>query len=128
MSAGRPTFLRRWLSETISTSWETRHHDLLERQDRRVAWQQRLPARGDYFASPLAADGKIYALNEDGEVTVVAAKPVFEVLSVNEMGERAMASPAVSDGQIHPHRQHAVSAAATSVIMKRPIVVKAADR
>jgi outer membrane protein assembly factor BamB len=65
-----------------------------------LVWQERLPARGEYYASLLAADGKVYALSEGGEVTVVAAKPAFEVLSTNQMGERCMASPAISGGQI----------------------------
>lgn len=65
-----------------------------------VAWQERLPARGDYYASLVAADGKIYALSENGEATVVAAKPTFELLSTNVVGERCMASPAISGGQI----------------------------
>jgi outer membrane protein assembly factor BamB len=64
-------------------------------------WQQRLPARGDYYASLLAADGKIYALSEDGEATVIAAKPTYQLLSVNDMAERSMASPAVSNGRIY---------------------------
>lgn len=65
-----------------------------------VRWQERLPAQGNYYASLVAADGKIYALSEEGQATVVAAKPVFELLSVNDLGERSMASPAVSDRQI----------------------------
>jgi outer membrane protein assembly factor BamB len=64
-------------------------------------WQQRLPARGDYYASLLAGDGKIYALSEDGEASVIAAKPTYQLLSVNDMGERSMASPAVSSGRIY---------------------------
>jgi outer membrane protein assembly factor BamB len=64
------------------------------------AWQERLPARGDYYASLVAADGKVYALSEDGEATVLAAKPAFEVLSVNRLGERCLASPAISGGQL----------------------------
>jgi outer membrane protein assembly factor BamB len=66
----------------------------------RLVWQERLDARGEYYASPVAADGRIYVTNEDGVVTVVAAKPTFEVLAVNEMGERTMASPAISHGMI----------------------------
>jgi hypothetical protein len=30
----------------------------------------------------------------------MAAKPTFEVLSSNQMGERCMASPAISGGQL----------------------------
>lgn len=65
-----------------------------------VAWQQRIPAGGEYYASLLAADGKVYALSEEGKATVVAAKPTYELLGTNNMGERCMASPAISDGQI----------------------------
>jgi outer membrane protein assembly factor BamB len=64
-------------------------------------WQQRLPARGDYYASLLAADGKIYALSEDGETTVIAATPAYQLLSVNDVAERSMASPAVSGGRLY---------------------------
>ena len=65
-----------------------------------LAWQERLPAKGAYYASLIAADGKIYALDEDGNAAVVAAKPTFELLSNNVMGERCMASPAISGGQL----------------------------
>jgi len=63
-------------------------------------WQERLPARGDYYASLVGADGKVYAMSEDGEATVLAATPSFQVLSSNQMGERCMASPAISGGQL----------------------------
>ncbi len=65
-----------------------------------LARQGRLPARGNYYASLLAADGQIYALNDDGEATVLVASPDFEVLSVNAVGERTLASIAVSGGQL----------------------------
>jgi len=55
-------------------------------------WQERLPARGDYYASLIAAEDKIYALSEDGEVTVVAAGPRYRVVARNSIGERTMTS------------------------------------
>jgi outer membrane protein assembly factor BamB len=76
-------------------------------------WQQRLPARGDYYASLLAGDGKIYALSEDGETSVIAAKPTYQLLSVNDMGERSMASPAVSAGRIYIRTDSALYAIGT---------------
>jgi outer membrane protein assembly factor BamB len=66
----------------------------------KLVWQQRLAAGGAYYASPLAADGRIYVTSEEGVVTVVAAKPVFQVLATNDMGERTLASPAASDRTI----------------------------
>jgi outer membrane protein assembly factor BamB len=65
-----------------------------------VLWQQRLPARGNYFASPVAGDGKIYVVSEEGEVSVVAAKPAYELIATNSMGGRTMASPAISGGRV----------------------------
>jgi outer membrane protein assembly factor BamB len=65
-----------------------------------MLWQQRLPARGNYFASPVAGDGKVYVVSEEGEVSVVAAKSVYELMATNSMGERTMASPAISGGSI----------------------------
>ncbi len=65
-----------------------------------LVWRERLPARGSYYASLVAADGKIYAVNEDGEVTVIRAGAQFEVLASSDMSERTMASPAISGGRI----------------------------
>jgi outer membrane protein assembly factor BamB len=62
-------------------------------------WEMRLP--GDYKASPLAADGKIYFLNLAGPCTVVAAEPAFRKLADNTIGDETIASPAVSDGKIY---------------------------
>jgi outer membrane protein assembly factor BamB len=57
-------------------------------------------AGGTYSASPVLADGKIYATNEDGLTTVMRAGAKFEVLSENALNDYCLSSPAVSDGQI----------------------------
>ena len=64
-----------------------------------VYGQQRLKP-GTYSASPVLADGKLYATNEDGLTSVVKAGPQFEILAENSLGEYTLSSPAVSDGQI----------------------------
>jgi outer membrane protein assembly factor BamB len=62
-------------------------------------YRQRLPLVGSgYSASPVAADGKIYLSNEDGEMLVVSAGETFKHLATNSMGETIMATPALSDG------------------------------
>ena len=61
--------------------------------------QQRLKT-GTYSASPVLADGKVYATSEDGVTTVFKAGPQFEVLAENNLGEYCLSSPAVSEGQI----------------------------
>ena len=59
-----------------------------------VLWQQRLD--GNFSASPIFANGKIYFFSEEGKATLVAPGREFKVLATNELGERIMASPAVS--------------------------------
>jgi outer membrane protein assembly factor BamB len=63
-------------------------------------WGPRRIAPGTYSSSPVLADGKIYATNEDGITTVVQAGPVFEILAWNDLDEYCLSSPAISDGQI----------------------------
>ncbi|PYR53201.1 MAG: hypothetical protein DMF89_00635 [Acidobacteria bacterium] len=58
-------------------------------------------ALGEYFASPVAADGKVYFTNVEGVVTVVKAQPLWEVLSSNDLGEQTQATPAVADEHLY---------------------------
>ncbi|HEX6973136.1 MAG TPA: PQQ-binding-like beta-propeller repeat protein [Vicinamibacterales bacterium] len=65
-------------------------------------YRQRLPTVGSGFsASPVAADGKIYLSNEDGEMLVIAAGREFKLIATNSMGELLMATPALSDGAMY---------------------------
>jgi outer membrane protein assembly factor BamB len=60
--------------------------------------QQRI--EGVFSASPVAADGKVYFVSENGETIVMQAGRTPTVLARNDLGERAIASPAISNGQI----------------------------
>ncbi len=62
-------------------------------------WQNRL--KGDFSASPILADGRIYFCNQDGTTFVVAAKPEFELLATNPLDAGFMASPAVYDKALY---------------------------
>jgi outer membrane protein assembly factor BamB len=65
-------------------------------------YRQRLPLVGSGFsASPVAADGKIYLSNEDGDMLVIAAGQKFAHIATNSMGELLMATPALSDGMMY---------------------------
>jgi outer membrane protein assembly factor BamB len=55
---------------------------------------------GVYSASPVAADGRIYLVSEDGETIVVAAGRTPKVLSRNRLSARQLASPAIANGRI----------------------------
>ena len=65
-------------------------------------YRQRLEKVGNGFsASPVAADGKIYLSNEDGDIFVVEAGRTFRQIGANEMGELVMATPALSNGVMY---------------------------
>jgi outer membrane protein assembly factor BamB len=65
-------------------------------------YRQRLPLVGSGFsASPIAADGKIFLSNEDGEILVIDAGQKFNHVGTNSMGEMLMATPAISDGVLY---------------------------
>lgn len=74
-------------------------------------YRQRLPLIGSGFsASPVAADGKIYLSNEDGEILVIAAGDKFEHIATNSIGELLMATPALSDGVMYVRSAQSVIA------------------
>jgi outer membrane protein assembly factor BamB len=54
-----------------------------------------------YFASPVAADGKVFLLSHSGKVTVLKADPQWEVLAVNDLGEECQATPAIGGRSIY---------------------------
>ncbi|MCX7825779.1 MAG: PQQ-like beta-propeller repeat protein [Verrucomicrobiae bacterium] len=60
----------------------------------RTLWSGAIPkSHSKFYASPVVADGRIYAAREDGVVFVVRANGPFELLAANDMGERVIASP-----------------------------------
>jgi outer membrane protein assembly factor BamB len=63
-------------------------------------YRARIGGGGSFAASPIAADGRLYLANEDGEVYVVKAGRTYEELAKNEMKEVIMSTPAISDGVI----------------------------
>jgi len=64
-------------------------------------FQERLAGGTSAFtASPVASGGKVYLANEDGQVWVLKAGPMFEVLSTNDMGASVLATPAISEGRL----------------------------
>jgi len=62
-------------------------------------WRKRLG--GNFSASPIHVNGKIYFFDEDGKTTIVAASKEYEKLAVNELGDGFMASPAVSGNSLY---------------------------
>jgi outer membrane protein assembly factor BamB len=54
-----------------------------------------------YFASPVAADGKVFLIGQGGQVSVLKADGDWQVLAVNELDDEVFATPAIADGRIY---------------------------
>ena len=61
-------------------------------------WQERLG--GNFSASPILADDKVYFLSEEGVGHVVKAAKKFERIAKNDLKERTLASYAVAEGAL----------------------------
>jgi outer membrane protein assembly factor BamB len=66
----------------------------LEAKTGAEVWRERVG--GNYSASPVEADGRIYFVSEEGKTTVVEASRQFKVLAENKLDDGFMASPAIS--------------------------------
>jgi outer membrane protein assembly factor BamB len=58
-----------------------------------------------YFASPIAADGNVWLISQDGTVSVVKAQGDWEILAVNALGDECFATPAAADGKLYIRTQ-----------------------
>ena len=54
-----------------------------------------------YYASPVAADGKIYIATEKGKVVVLPPGGGLEAIAVNDLQDNIYATPALVDGRIY---------------------------
>lgn len=63
-------------------------------------------ALGAYFASPVAADGRIYTTSHEGKMAVIKAGPDWEIERVVTFPDMVNATPAILDGRVYV-RTHA---------------------
>jgi outer membrane protein assembly factor BamB len=61
-------------------------------------WQERVD--GVFSASPVAGGGHVYFVSENGDTVVVKSGRPPQVVQRNTLGERSVASPAISNGQL----------------------------
>ncbi|HEU4391656.1 MAG TPA: PQQ-binding-like beta-propeller repeat protein [Blastocatellia bacterium] len=81
----------------------------------RILKEGRSPgALGEYYASPVAADGKVFLANTEGKITVLKAGAEWEVLAVNDVGDEVSATPALSDGRVYVRTRGALYCFSTS--------------
>lgn len=75
---------------------------VIDPKDGEVVLEKRLRKGGKpVYASPVAADGKIYVIDTSGQLTVIQAGRDGQELHTVSMGEPCMATPAICDGRIY---------------------------
>jgi hypothetical protein len=57
-------------------------------------------ALDEYYASPVAGDGKVYMISRNGNVSVLESGAQWGLAASGEMGEEVYATPAIADGHI----------------------------
>jgi len=74
-----------------------------------VLKQGRTPdALEEYYASPVAADGKIFMVSASGKVTVLKADAQWEILAMNDLDEEVWATPAIAGGNLYIRTRNAL--------------------
>jgi len=69
--------------------------------------EERLGAMGDFYSSPVAANGKICVISQPGTAVIYRAAETLEVLAKNPVGEAVVATPAIVDGKLYVRgREH----------------------
>jgi len=66
-----------------------------------LVYSGRIGAMGYYYASPVAADNKIYVASEEGVVVVLDGGEELKVLARNKLDGQILATPAIVDGKIY---------------------------
>ena len=65
-----------------------------------VKYTERLQPVPNVYASPVAADGRVYITGREGTTAVLAAGPKLELLATNVLNDAIDASPALVDGDV----------------------------
>jgi outer membrane protein assembly factor BamB len=92
-------------------------------------WRERLG--GNFKASPVAADGRIYFADMKGLTHVVAASATFEKLAENQVEDETSASPAISGGRIYLRARghlYCIASPGVAAINPRPLRERVARR
>ena len=65
-------------------------------------------ALGEYYASPVAADGKVYVANRDGQITVLKSGGQWGILAQADLKDEISATPALANGRLYVRTREAV--------------------
>jgi hypothetical protein len=85
-----------WMSEKLGIAYcaDAKTSDLV--------YQQRINRAGQVYASPVLAAGRLYYLTRNGKTVVLAAKPQFEQIAINDLndGSQFDGSPAAAGNRL----------------------------
>lgn len=73
-------------------------------------YNAKLGKADSFIASPVASDGRIYIVDEEGTVYIVKAGDTFELLGEIPMNDICMTAPAITDGMIFFRTQNSLFA------------------
>ena len=81
---------------------------LLDIANGKMLQQLRAEGRGNYYASIVAGDHKVYLVSESGVMTVLQSGPDGKILSSYDFGERVMATPVIYNGVFYIRTEQAL--------------------
>ena len=73
-----------------------------------------------YFASPVAADGHVFLVSQDGTVSVVTAKGDWEIVAVSALEDEVYATPAIADHRVYVRTKSALYSFERTAAASRP--------
>ena len=76
-------------------------------------------ALGEYYASPVAADGRVYVANLEGKITVLKSGGQWEILAQNDLREEISATPALANGRLYVRTREAMYCFASRLSSRR---------
>lgn len=81
----------------------------------KALWERsRIGNFGDYFASPVAAGGRIYIAGKNGFIVELEDGPELKVAGKHDMGEEIIATPAIADGRLYVRTRESLLCVAAS--------------
>jgi len=80
----------------------------LEADTGKLLQEERVPGFGNYFASPVAGDGKVYFASEAGTVSVLGAEREWRLISSRDFHEKIYATPVLDNGRLFLRTERAV--------------------
>jgi len=84
----------------IVTKLDARSGELLQ--------EERIPGVGNYFASPVAGDGRIYFASEPGLVSIVAADRDWRLIASRDFHEKIYATPCLNGSRLFLRTERAL--------------------